>query len=129
MVPLHERCSRARARCPMVALIALVAWQGPAQGHAAPLRDGPADIPTSGVPVPELAAFDLLMTSIMTRWALPGGQLAIATDGRLVFNHAYGYADRESGQAAQPDSLFRLASVSKPFTGVAILTLIQDGNV
>lgn len=113
----------------LVALIALLVWHGPASGNAAPSGDGPAGIPISGVPVPQLAAFDPLMTSIMTRWALPGGQLAIATDGRLVFSHAYGYADSESGQAAQTDSLFRIASVSKPFTGVAILKLIQDGKL
>jgi CubicO group peptidase (beta-lactamase class C family) len=113
----------------LIALAALVVWHGPAPSNAAPAGDGSSDIPVSGVPVPELAAFDQVMTRLMAKWEIPGGQLAIAKDGRLVFNHAYGYGDVEQAQPVQTDSLFRIASVTKPFTGVAILKLIQDGKL
>jgi len=84
-------------------------------------------IPISGEPVPELAGLDRTMTELMARWELPGGQLAVAKDGRLVFNRGYGLADVEADEPVQPDALFRIASVSKAITAVAILELVDDG--
>lgn len=65
----------------------------------------------------------------MKRWQLPGGQLAIAKDGRLVFDRAYGYADVESKEAVETTSLFRISSVSKPITTAAVLTLVDRGHL
>jgi N-acyl-D-amino-acid deacylase len=78
---------------------------------------------------------------LMHKWKLPGAALAIAHDGKLVFTKSYGFADsRDSvsdplfplswhSQLAQPDDLFRLASVSKTFTAVEILYLVQHGKL
>lgn len=86
-------------------------------------------LPITGQAVPELAGFDRAMTALMAKWHLPGGQLAVAKDGRLVLNRGYGLADRERGEPVQPTSLFRIASVSKPITTVAILALVEDGQL
>jgi N-acyl-D-amino-acid deacylase len=83
----------------------------------------------TGQPVPELAAVDAVMSDLMARWQLPGGQLALAKDGRLVLNRGYGLADVERGEPVQPTSLFRIASVSKAITAVAILTLVDAGTL
>jgi N-acyl-D-amino-acid deacylase len=80
----------------------------------------------SGREVPGLASFDAAMAEHMERHRIPGGSLAIAKDGRLVFARGYGYADREARVRVQPTSRFRMASVSKPVTGVAVLVLLQD---
>ena len=79
--------------------------------------------------MPELAAVDAVMRDLMARWQLPGGQLALAKDGRLVLNRGYGLADVERGEPVQPTSLFRIASVSKAITAVAILTLVDAGTL
>ncbi len=84
-------------------------------------------IPMTGAAVPELVGFDHVMTSLMPTWSLPGGQLAVAKDGRLVFNRGYGLADIERQQPVQPYALFRGASVTKAITAVAILTLVDTG--
>lgn len=86
-------------------------------------------LPSGGQPVPELTAFDDAMTSAMTTWAIPGGQLAVAKDGRLVLNRAYGLADVEQREPVGPRSLFRIASVTKTITAVAILALVDDGKL
>jgi len=65
------------------------------------------------------------MLEEMSAWASPGAALAVTVDGRLVFAHGYGYADVAAQQPVQPDSLFRVASDSKPFTATAILKLIE----
>jgi CubicO group peptidase (beta-lactamase class C family) len=69
---------------------------------------------------------DGMMTSLMRKWDVPGGALAVAKDGRLVFSHGYGLADRETGRRVEPDSLFRIASLSKPITSAAILALVEQ---
>ena len=84
---------------------------------------------TTGQPVPELAAVDAVMGDLMARWQLPGGQVALAKDGRLVLDRGYGLADVERGEPVQPTSLFRIASVSKAITAVAILTLVDAGTL
>lgn len=104
--------------------IARPAAAGQATPDAGPDANG---ILVSGEAVPQLAGFDRAMTDLMTRWKMTGGQLAVAKDGHLVFDRGYGFADVEAGEAVQPDTLFRIASVSKAITAVAILTLVDDG--
>jgi len=53
----------------------------------------------------------------------------VARNGKLVYARGYGWADREAKAAVRPDSLFRIASLSKPITGVAVLKLVEDGKL
>jgi CubicO group peptidase (beta-lactamase class C family) len=99
----------------------------PGTRTAAPPSGTP--VRATGKPVPELAAVEAVMHDLMARWQLPGGQLALAKDGRLVLNRGYGLADVERGEPVQPTSLFRIASVSKAITAVAILTLVDAGTL
>jgi N-acyl-D-amino-acid deacylase len=69
------------------------------------------------------------MTATMTAWAIPGAQLAIANDDRLIYNRGFGYASVEDGTVVEPDMLFRIASTSKPITAVAILMLVDAGDL
>lgn len=89
----------------------------------------PEAVPESGDTSPELAAFDSAMRALVSRWELPGAQLAVARDGRLVFDRGYGLADIEANVPVQPDHLFRIASVSKTITAVGILRLVEDGQL
>lgn len=86
-------------------------------------------IPMTGESDSKLAAFDAIMTKTMAKWSLPGGQLAISRDNRLVFDRGYGYASVEDQETVSPDSRFRIASTSKPFTGVAIQQLVDAGKL
>lgn len=74
-----------------------------------------------------MEGFDEAVVALMEKWDVPGGAVAIAKDGRLVFAKGYGLADVESEEPVLPDSLFRIASISKPVTAVAILALVEDG--
>ena len=59
----------------------------------------------------------------------PGAAVFVARHGKLLYLAGYGLANIETGAAITPDSLFDLASVSKQFTGSAILTLAQNGEL
>ena len=76
-----------------------------------------------------METFDRLIPAFMEKHDIPGSALAIVRDGRLVFARGYGLADIENEEPVQPDSLFRIASISKPITAVAILTLVEDGEL
>ena len=58
---------------------------------------------------------------------MPGAAIAIARDGRLVLGRGYGLANVENEEPVEPDSLFRIASISKPITAVATLQLVEEG--
>ncbi len=96
---------------------------------AATPSPGGTPVPATGQPAPELAAVEAVLRELMVRWGLPGGQLALAKDGRLVLNRGYGLADVDAGAPVQPTSLFRIASVTKAITAVAILTLVDAGTL
>src|SRR5688572_27225697 len=75
------------------------------------------------------APFDREVEQFMRERGVPGGALAVVRDRRLVYARGYGWADRERREAVRPDSLFRIASISKPVTGVAVLKLVEEGRL
>ena len=83
----------------------------------------------TGMSAPGLKPVDDEITSLMRKWRIPGGAVAVVKDGRLVFAHGYGQADRDAGKPVRPDSLFRIASITKPITAAAILVLVERGRL
>jgi len=81
----------------------------------------------TGLFVQQLADFDTAMINLMNQFNVPGGELAITYQGRLVYNRGFGYADNSTHTLVEPNSIFRLASVSKPVTSVAIMKLYEQG--
>ena len=78
---------------------------------------------------PSIGSFDAVMERQLREYGIPGGSLAVAKDGRLVHARGYGLADVEAKAPVSADSLFRIASLSKPITAVAVLKLAQDGKL
>lgn len=62
----------------------------------------------------------------MRKWGVPGGAVAIARDGRIVYARGFGWADVQRRRPVQPESRFRIASISKPLTAAAILRLEEQ---
>ncbi len=86
-------------------------------------------LPVTGKEVPELTVYEDALRGIMQKWSIPGAALAITDGGRLVYARGLGFADRENGIPVHPTTRFRLASISKTITGMAILRLAQDGRL
>jgi CubicO group peptidase (beta-lactamase class C family) len=53
----------------------------------------------------------------------------VLRDGKVVYEHAVGYADKESGRRMSTDAMFRIASQTKALTSVAIMMLLEEGKV
>jgi len=62
----------------------------------------------------------------MQKWGIPGGVVALVKDEKLVMAEGYGVADTAANTAVDATSLFRIASLSKPITAVAVLKLVEQ---
>ena len=107
----------------LLSLLILAACGG-ADGPAGP-GTTPLDVPLTGQAVPGMESFDRIISDLMQRHGVPGGAVSVVKDGRLVYARGFGYADVENRVSVAPDALFRIASVSKPITAVAILGLVE----
>jgi N-acyl-D-amino-acid deacylase len=96
---------------------------------APPVPPAQPEVPVTGAAVPGMASYDQAIPELMRKYAIPGGAVAVLRDGKLIYARGFGYADVESKTQVQPDALFRIASVSKPITSAAIMTLVEDGKL
>jgi D-alanyl-D-alanine carboxypeptidase len=69
------------------------------------------------------------LKSEMAKRHIPGLSLAVVRDGRVILLRSYGQADVELSVPVTPDSIFKLASVTKPFTAMAIMMLVEEGKI
>ncbi len=79
----------------------------------------------------ELAAFmDGLMQSTMDSHKAAGAMVSIIQDGDLLFQRGYGYANIADSLEVNPErTLFRIGSISKLFTWIAVLQQVEAGNL
>ena len=115
---------RFNVRLGYVSLLTAIA----AVGRCALAAEPPA-LPATGLAVPGMESFDQIVTGLMRKGELPGGAIAVAKNGRLLLARGYGLADVRQKQPVEPNSLFRIASVSKPITAAAILVLVEQGRL
>ena len=88
--------------------------------------------PAADLPPPtadETAAMADLAKAFMEKYAVPAFSLAVGHGGAIVYQDAFGFADQERHQTVTPDNLFRIASVTKTITSVAIFSLIEAGRI
>lgn len=72
-----------------------------------------------------LQAVTMFLQAAVDSNKIPGAVAMIVKDGAIVYNQAIGMADIEKGEAMETDHIFRLASMTKPVTSVAVLMLAE----
>ncbi|RFZ85340.1 class A beta-lactamase-related serine hydrolase [Mucilaginibacter terrenus] len=77
----------------------------------------------------DISAVDSIVNTFMRKYDVPGLSLVIAQRDTIKLVRTYGFADSAKKQPVDPDSRFRIASVSKPFTAAAIMQLIERGKL
>ena len=65
----------------------------------------------------------------MSKNMVPGASVAIIKNKNIVWERGYGMADVEKFVPATPATIYRLASVSKPITAVAVMQLVEQGKI
>jgi len=72
---------------------------------------------------------DTAIQDKMTQYNIPAISLAIVNNEKLVYVKSFGFSDKEAPTPASNDNLYRIASISKPITAIAILKLVKDGEL
>ena len=60
---------------------------------------------------------------------MPGAVALVFRNGKVAYLRAVGFEDREKQIAMTPDSIFRIASMTKPITTVAAMMLVEEGKL
>src|SRR5713101_8940651 len=88
-----------------------------------------AQVAQSGFAPARLARIDHFLQQYVDSGQIGGAVALVLKDGRVVYRHAVGWLDRESGRRMTTDALFRIASQTKALTTVAILSLVEEGKL
>jgi CubicO group peptidase (beta-lactamase class C family) len=76
-----------------------------------------------------LADLDARLASAFREAGIPGASVAIIENGQVVLTKGYGLADIAAHTPATADTVFRAGSISKGLTGIAIMTLVEEGKL
>lgn len=109
-------------------LFALLSGAAFAQPAAAPVRL-PARPAAPGLAPDRAARITRLLDRYVEENRIAGAVALVLRDGKTVYEHASGWADKEAGRKMAPNTIFRIASQSKAFTSVAILSLVEEGKI
>src|SRR4051794_9102740 len=74
-------------------------------------------------------ALDSLVKDALNQWRVPGLVVAIVRADRLIYLKGHGVRQVGRAEPVTPDTIFPLASCSKPFTSLAVAMLIGDGKM
>jgi CubicO group peptidase (beta-lactamase class C family) len=119
MSPMSRRAAVKQILGTTAALV--IAPRLPAFAAPAPQRQ----LPTG----PEHRKMAQLGQQFMQQFFAPALSVAIVRNGRFVFERPFGMGDKQVQLQTSPTTLFRIASVTKPITSVAIFTLVELGKL
>lgn len=75
------------------------------------------------------ARLDDVIEQAVAQHRIVGTVVLVSRDGELVYHRAAGQADRESRIPMREDSIFRLASLTKPLVSAAVMCLVEEGRL
>jgi CubicO group peptidase (beta-lactamase class C family) len=111
------------------ALLALIVISAPtAAAPAGEAALGTATPAAVGLSAERLARIDAYLDAEIAAQRKAGAVVLIARRGKIAYFKAYGEADTESHRPMRTDAMFRLQSMTKPVTSVALLTLYEQGK-
>ena len=117
---------RSTFRILVLSLVALAGFVVSAQQPAAAPAATPASV---GISADRLDRLHRGMQGFIDRKEAGGIVTLIARDGKTVDVHASGFQDVASKTPMRTDTLFRIASMSKPITSVALMMLYEEGKL
>ena len=110
-------------RCTLVVLGAFPTLLG---GQPASRTEARSD---NGFSAERLRRVDAYLQQQVDSNRIAGAVGLVLRDGRVVYEHAVGWADKERGRRMMSDAMFRIASQTKALTSVAIMILVEEGKI
>ena len=81
-----------------------------------------------GLSTERLSRIDKVMETHVAQQKIAGGVTLLARHGKIAHLGVYGMIDVEAGTPMTPDTIFRIASMTKPITSVAVMMLYEEGH-
>jgi CubicO group peptidase (beta-lactamase class C family) len=115
-----------RSNLGMPSAVAIAAWCTASFAQPLPITRHPEE---AGFSSTRLETAKGVLKADVDAKRLPGAVLLIARNGKVAFYEAIGYQDRGSQTPMKKDSIFRVASMSKPITTVAAMVLVEEDKL
>jgi CubicO group peptidase (beta-lactamase class C family) len=84
---------------------------------------------TVGMLSERLNRLDGVLESYITKGAFPGVTAIVVRDGKIIYHKAFGKADLETNKPLTKDGIYRIASMTKAITSLAVLMLHEEGKI
>jgi len=123
---LNRRIGIAAITLPIALLMGACANTAPNLTPASLAKSTPEDV---GLSSTRLARLTQRMEQGVKNGELPGGVVLIGRNGKIAYQESFGLRDPQSQAPMQADAIFRIASMSKPITSLAILMLAEEGKI
>lgn len=81
------------------------------------------------IPNPRFKSLQSLIMRAVRQGHLPSVSVAVAKDGKIIWQEAFGWADKERKRQATPHTMYALASISKPMTATGLTVLAQQKKI
>jgi CubicO group peptidase (beta-lactamase class C family) len=93
------------------------------------LRPGNVRLTNENSSGSDYAVAEKTVSAFMRKWSITGASVAIAKDGRMIYAKGFGYTDTLTKEETQPYHKFRVASISKLVTAIAVMKLVEEGSL
>ena len=77
----------------------------------------------------DLTRLQRTLAELQRQYAIPGMSAGIAQDGRVLWTNGFGLADQAGAVPVTPNTVFHLASLTKPFASTVIMQLVEEGKL
>jgi CubicO group peptidase (beta-lactamase class C family) len=116
-------------RAPMLTLLLLTTLSFTTLSLNTLAKDIPSRKPSKeGISQQRLDKLTAHMNQAVEDGTMVGGLGMIARNGKVVYSETFGQSDREANKPMKEDTLFRIYSMSKPITSVALMMLYEEGK-
>ncbi len=88
-----------------------------------------ADSEETPGPAASLEELDKRLADTFGKGKVPGVSVTIIEDGQIVLTKGYGFADLKTKRPVTPDTVFRAGSISKSFTAIGVMMLVEEGKL
>lgn len=81
------------------------------------------------VPVGQWNGFEKYVNKMMESEKIPGVAVAVSENGKVIYQKGFGMRDLETNKPVTPETIFGVASITKSFTALAIMKLVEEGKL
>jgi CubicO group peptidase (beta-lactamase class C family) len=110
----------------LLATCVLACWTGSIFSQSLPKSKQREDV---GFSSERLARLTTFFQGEIDRGAIPGTVLLVTRENKVAYLKALGYQDREKRIPMKSEAIFRIASMTKPITSVAVMMLAEEGKI